>query len=188
MAGRQIAETGHSIATNAARGDRPLDELWIAWGPARVRVRNEGARDTPPVRFNIFSLIAAHEYVSSSRTRFSWRDSLATGAMVFDVPDGTVGEVDGVDIRGVARGSIVAVSGEGDFDRTTTLGHELVHVIQADLVVHFISAPIERHMRHQVGLDARAFDAIEISSGLQLFNYEPFRALIEGEAVRLERR
>jgi hypothetical protein len=188
LAGRQISELGNAVAVNAARGDPVLDELWLAMGPVRVRVRNAGAHASPALRINAFSTFAAVEYLVRHQTHLLLHETLATGVLVFDAPNHVVAEENGAHARGIARGSVVVLSGAGDFDRRATLGHELVHVLQADFVVHRISAPLERGARRGLLPDAGWLDAVEVSSGLQLFNFDPFYEHIEEEALRLQRR
>lgn len=186
LVGRQVAEMGHSIALNRSRGQRPLDELWLAFGPARIRIRNSGQARDPSFRLNLSSLVAATDHALRTDTRFSPGESLATGALVFELGNGLVRQRGDAQIHGLARGSVVLLSGSGAFDRTSTLGHELVHVIQSDLATRLITAPIEQYVWGRVGLTAPVFGAMEVADGIQLFNREPFLAFLEAEADRLQ--
>jgi hypothetical protein len=187
LIGRQVAEMGHSIALNRSRGRGPLDEVWLAFGPGRVRVRNAGQARDPSFRINLSSLAVAAEYAFRSDMRFFAGESLATGALVFEASNGPVGYRDDLEIHGIARGSVVLLSGTTSFDRTSTLGHELVHVIQSDLATRLITAPLEQYSLGRLGLTGPVFGAIEVSNGILLFNRRPFLRFLETEAERLQK-
>jgi hypothetical protein len=186
LIGRQVAEVGHSIALNSSRGQRPLDELWLALGPGRVRIRNGGHAQDPSFRINLWSLAAAADYALRSDTRFSPGESLATGALVFEAREGPAGFLGDLQIHGTARGSVVLLSGAEGFDRTSTLGHELVHTIQSDLATRLITAPVEQYVWGLVGLTSPVFRAMEVSNGVHIFSREPFLRFLEAEAERLQ--
>lgn len=186
LVGRQLSEVGHSIALNGSRGQGPLDELWLALGPGRVRIRNNGHARDPSFRINLWSLAAAADYALRSDTRFSPGESLASGALVFEARDGPAGYQGDLQIHGIARGSVVLLSGAAGFDRTSTLGHELVHMIQSDLATRLITAPVEQYVWGRVGLTSPVFRAMEVSNGVQLFSREPFLRFLEAEAERLQ--
>lgn len=188
LVGRQVAEVGHSIALNSSRGQGPLDELWLAFGPARMRVHDRGHAHGPPLRINLSSLAVAVEYAFRSDTRFSPGESLASGALVFEASNGPAGFRDDLEVHGIARGSVVLLSGTGGFDRTSTFGHELVHVIQSDQATRLITAPLEQYVLGRVGLTGPVIGAIEVSNGILLFNRRPFLRFLETEAERLQRR
>jgi hypothetical protein len=187
LIGRQVAEIGHSIALNRSRGQEPFDELWLAFGPGRIRVRNAGQARDPSLRINVSSLAAAAMHALGADARFSPGASLATGALVFEVRDGPAGYRDDALILGKARGSVVLLSGTGTFDRTSTLGHELVHVIQSDMATRLITAPVEQYLWGRVGLTAPVFGTMELADGIQLFNRRPFLRFLEIEAERLQK-
>lgn len=187
LIGRQVAEMGHSIALNRSRGQGPLDEVWLAFGPGRIRVRNADHARDPSLRINLSSLAVAADYALRSDTRFSPEETLASGALVFEASNGLAGYRNDLDVHGIARGSVVLLSGTGAFDRTSTLGHELVHVIQSDMATRLISAPLEQYVLRRVGLTAPVFGAVEVSNGILLFNRSPFLRFLETEAERLQK-
>lgn len=185
LVGRQLSEAGHSVAANAAKGEGLWSELWLALGPVRVRVRGDAS--PAPVRVNLFDLAVAAEFALRSETRFAPARSLATGTFVYDVPDRMLAGRTGHGARGTTRGSVVLLSGAGDFDRRTTLGHELVHVIQGDFLTRLASSPVERHLWTRLGWESGVLRSLELING-RLLLPDPLRDLIEAEAVHLDRR
>ena len=143
-------------------------------------------RRDPSFRINLSSLIAATEYSLRSDVRFQLGESLVSGALVFEAKDGPAGYFENLQVRGSARGAVVLLSGTQDYDRTSTFGHELVHVIQADLATRLITAPLEQYLWRRVGLTAPFFETMELSDGLQPFNRHPFLPFLEAEADRLQ--
>ena len=132
-AGRQLAAIGSSEVVNAAEGLPFLQRVVIPVGPVRFHVDRLAKRKVTP-KLDLASTIAGFVVASRERTRLAVRESLATGAIVFIVPE-TSGTV-GTHSAGVL--SLSELVPDGKFPPLPTkrgvISHELVHAAQYDFV------------------------------------------------------
>lgn len=135
LVGRQISAVGASVVANTAGGRLPLERLDLAVGPLIVHFAlNERLKPQPRlVLWDAFWLISA---IAEPKLQFDWRESLASGSPVFFAPDHLVGHR----AAGKHRGGLILL---GQNYQSTTLKHELVHVLQFDMVHRFWGQPLE---------------------------------------------
>lgn len=177
LLGRQVGTVGHSIIANGGAGRDWFSEVWLAAGPIWFQVSPASERRP---RFNVNDVVTAFWAISRAELEFDPGSSATTGAVVFRAPNHQFSSRHG-DAAGMAIGSVVLV---GSTNRPAhVISHELVHVIQHDLVVHAWSEPIE-------GWAWRRFTGMRppINAGLALLVVNstiPFYDLLEAEARAL---
>ena len=145
-AGRQLAALGSSEVASAAEGLPFLQRIVIPVGPVRLHVDRLAKRKVTP-KLDLSSAIATVIIASRDRTRLAINESLATGAIVFVVPE-TSGTV-GTHTAGVV--SLSELVPDGKFPPLPTkrgvISHELIHAVQYD----FVFTAWSDVMQHAIG-------------------------------------
>jgi hypothetical protein len=138
LLGRQVGAVGHSIVANGGAGRDWFSEVWLAAGPIWFQVSPASERRA---RFNVNDVVTAFWAISRAELEFDPGSSASTGAVVFRAADHQFSAPHGGAAVGKAIGSVVLV---GSTNRPAdVISHEVVHVIQHDLVLHAWSEPIE---------------------------------------------
>lgn len=141
-AGRGIAALGSAEVLNAAEGRRILDRAAVPLGPLRLHVARS-SRLHLSLRLDLATSIAAVYEATRPESDFAWKESLATGALVFLAPQVT-GAV-GSHSAGVI--TISELLPDGAFPplerKRGVLSHELIHAAQYDFIGIAWGDPLE---------------------------------------------
>jgi len=141
LLGRHLAATGTSVVRNAAEARPALSVARLPVGPLRVAVGNPG--EAPRMTVNLGDVGLLAYAVADGDLKVDWGHTLSAGAPVFvSTGPGALGGSRGT--LGVAAGTQVHLNGRAPVNRRTTLGHEMVHVIQTDFLTEAVSVPVER--------------------------------------------
>lgn len=147
--GREIAAIGSSEVVNAGEGLPVLQRAVIPVGPIRFHIDRGAKRKVVP-RLDIVSSVAALVIGSRERTRFALKESVATGVLVFIVPEESA--VVGTHSAGIM--SLGEAVPDGDFAPLTSkrlvMSHELVHTAQYDFAFTAWSDVAQRAMSSSV--------------------------------------
>lgn len=144
LLGRQISAVGASIVANTSRGSAPLEHFDLTFGPVIVRLAPTGPLDLQP-RIVVWDAVCLISAIAEPRLQFDWRASLSNGSPVFYAPHHLVGQ----GAAGKYRGGLILLS--QDF-QPTTIEHELVHVLQFDMVDRLWGQPLEDRSLKALGV------------------------------------
>ncbi len=147
LLGRELAAVGSSGVLNASEGRGFFDHLSLPWGPVRVHIDRKPATKVN-LKLDLAGSVATIIALADSDLDFELGKSIAYGVAVF--------RADRADNPHLAHGSHAAgvVKYRTGIPRGTatpaevraTIGHELVHVVQADFRFTFLSEPLESHV------------------------------------------
>lgn len=130
-AGRELAALGSSEVANAGQGLGFLQRVVIPVGPVRIHVDRRARKKVSP-RLDLSSSISAVVIASRERAHFALDESLATGTLVFIVPE--TSPTVGAHTAGVV--SISELLPDGNFPPLSTkravISHEMIHAAQSD--------------------------------------------------------
>jgi len=168
-AGREIAALGSSEVVNAAEGLPFLQRAVIPVGPIRFHIDRLAKRKVIP-RLDLASTIAAGVIASGERTRLAVKETLATGVIVFMVPENS--RTVGTHTAGIL--SVSEVLPDGNFPplapKRIVISHEMVHASQYDFVFTVWSDVAQRAIAKRIpaaGFISRYLD-VNLSLPLQL--------------------
>lgn len=149
-AGRELAALGSSEVVNAGEGFRFLQRTVIPVGPIRFHVDRLAKRKVVP-KLDLASAVAALVIASRERTRFALNESLATGVIVFIVPENS--RTVGTHTAGVL--SLSEGLPDGNFPplahKRTVISHEMVHAAQYDFVFTVWNDVAQRAVAKKIG-------------------------------------
>ena len=155
-AGREIAAIGSSEVVNAAEGLPFLQRVVLPVGPIRFHLDRLAKRKVVP-KLDLVSTIAGVVVASRDGARFALDESLATGVIVFIVPEES--RTVGTHAAGIV--TVSEVLPDANFppllSKRTVISHEMVHAAQYDFVFTAWSDGAQRAM-------ARKFRALEVVS------------------------
>jgi len=170
--GRELSSVAASEVANAGLGRPVLQDLVLPVGPVRFHVDRLAQRKVTP-RLDLISVGLAIYSRSDDDSRIGWRESLATGTLVFIAPETT-------NRIGNATGAIVSVSElapDGRFppleSKRSILSHEMTHVSQWDFTFNAIT-----DAGRQV-IERRNPSLSRFARYIDLNLYAPFDVLIE---------
>ena len=177
-AGREIAALGSSEVVNAGEGLPFLQRVVLPVGPLRFHVDRLASRKVVP-KLDLVSTIAGFVVASQQGARFALDESLATGVIVFLVPEDS--RTVGTHAAGII--TVSEVLPDGDFPpllgKRTVISHEMVHAAQYDFVFTAWSDPAQRAMGKKIrvmGVVNRYLDlnlGLPVQLGLnELIDYE----------------
>ncbi len=152
LIGRELGAVGSSITRSAAFGTGLLDTLVLPVGPARIYLPRGGAPGRWSVRLDLTETTGLIYALQESRLAFDLGRTLSSGVPVFTSPRlfRSSGEI----ADGVSASGYVALSyGEGPVD-PRVLGHERVHVVQADFLNIAMGLPLEDWVARKVRVRA----------------------------------
>ena len=168
-AGREIAALGSSEVVNAAEGLPFLQRAVIPVGPIRFHIDRKAKRKVIP-RLDLASSIAGGVIASRDRARLAVKESLATGVIVFIVPENS-------QTVGTHTAGILSVSEglpDGNFPplspKRAVISHEMVHASQYDFLFTVWSDVAQRALAKKIpaaGFVSRYID-VNLSLPLQL--------------------
>jgi cyanophycinase-like exopeptidase len=148
-AGRQLAALGSSEVVNASQGLGFLQRVVIPVGPVRIHVDRRAKRKISP-RLDLGSSVSAIVIASRERTHFALNESLATGVLVFTVPE--TSQTVGAHTAGVV--SISELLPDGNFPplsgKRSVISHEMIHAAQADFAFIAWSDGIQRAIAKRI--------------------------------------
>lgn len=179
--GREIAAVGTSVVANAGAGRDWIDEVWLPLGPVWLRT---GRAAPVGVRVNLRDVGVLAWAATRPELRFDAAASLSNGTAFFRADRHQIRYQGRYFIGGVALGTTVLLAKQSLWDESTA-GHELIHVIQDDFVVHAWSRPLEKWgWLHLTGWNPPI--DIALASAIRLL--DPARDVEEYEAEALSRR
>ena len=147
LGGMGLASLGTAVVANAGAGAGPLDELFVAVGPVRTRMRL-GSRPRVSFSVNLYETVVALHGFTRAHQSVDWDRSAATGTFVF-VTENRFIVTEGDTADGAATGAVVVLSGlAGNPDRT--MRHEAVHVHQHWFMQEAWGRPLEAWVRRSV--------------------------------------
>jgi hypothetical protein len=146
-AGRQIAAIASSEVANAAEGLPILQHVVLPVGPIRVHFDRHAARKVMP-RLDALQSIAIVAFALHPATRFSAKESFATGAVVF-VNESS--KFDGYHAAGVISLNDVLTGAFLLQCKRTILSHELIHSVQYDFTFTAWSDATQAAISRRVG-------------------------------------
>lgn len=138
LLGRQVAAVGASMVVNAGTGQGPFAELWLPVGPVWLQAIPSAGHRARLDAGEVATLLWA---ATRNELELDGKGSLSNGAFIFRSP-GHYLVSDGRRVDGLTIGGIVAL-GPSYFEPDHIRGHEMVHVIQNDFMVHAWSRPLE---------------------------------------------
>jgi hypothetical protein len=148
-AGRELAALGSSEVSNAGQGLGFLERVVIPVGPIRFHVDRRAKRKLSP-RLDLTSSISAIVIASRERSHFALDESLATGALVFMVPE--TSPTVGAHTAGVV--SISELLPDGHFPPLSTkravISHEMIHAAQSDFAFTAWSDGLQRAIAKRI--------------------------------------
>jgi hypothetical protein len=131
--GREIAALGSSEVVNAAEGLPFLQRAIIPVGPIRFHIDRRAKRKISP-KLDLASVIAGIVVSSRDGARFALDETLATGVIVFVVPENS--QTVGSHTAGII--TISELLPDGKFppleQKRMVISHELIHTVQYDFV------------------------------------------------------
>ena len=164
-AGREIAAVGSSEVINAAEGLPFLQRIVLPVGPIRFHVDRLARRKVVP-KLDVVSTIAGFVVASQDRARFALDESLATGVIVFVVPEDS--RTVGTHAAGIV--TVSEVLPDGNFppllSKRAVISHEMVHAAQYDFVFTVWSDPAQRAMGNKVPAVGFVSRYIDVNLGL----------------------
>jgi hypothetical protein len=135
LLGRQVNGVGTSLVANAVANRAALSRLDLPVGPVVLRFEPaSGLLPSPRVR--VWDAAWLVSGLLDSRLELDWKESVSSGAPVFQAPDhllegGSTGQyIGGVIVLGLNH-------------RPNTLAHERVHVLQFDQLHGYWGGPLE---------------------------------------------
>ena len=178
LLGRQLSAVGGSVMANGARGAGWLDEVWLPLGPLWVRATpGDGSR----MRLDASEVGLLAWAASQDALELDTGASLSNGAFVFRSPDHYI-RLDDRTVGGFAATGVM-VLGPSSLAPNELRRHELVHVLQQDLLIA-AGRPLERWLWSAVTGREPPLDF----GALRLLMMTPLDAVTEGEANHLMRR
>ena len=149
LAGRQLAALGSSEVVNASQGLGFLQRIVVPVGPIRIHVDRRARRKISP-RLDLASSISAIVIASRERAHFALNESLATGVLVFTVPE--TSQTVGAHTAGVV--SISELLPDGNFPplsgKRAVISHEMIHAAQADFAFTAWSDGMQRAIAKRI--------------------------------------
>lgn len=153
LLGRELAAVGSSGVRNASSGRGFFDNLSLPWGPVRVHIDRKAATKVM-VKLDLAGSVATIVALADSDLDFELGKSFAYGVAVFRADRAENPDLaDGSHAAGVVRYRTGIPQGTASPAKIRgTIGHELVHVVQADFLFNALSEPLESHLmgRHAV--------------------------------------
>lgn len=140
---RQVAAVGTSVVTNAAAGRGALDRLFFPMGPVALELETLGGVRTLRPSVDLYDLVRIGQAAADEDLRLDWEASLLSGAVIFE---GCCRVLHDRGVDGVAAGSVVLVEEAAPGMREQILEHEMVHVLQRDLINRAWFYPLEREL------------------------------------------
>ncbi|MGK2963750.1 MAG: hypothetical protein ACSLFK_16640 [Gemmatimonadaceae bacterium] len=191
LLGRELAAVGSSGVLNASSGRGFFDHLSLPWGPVRVHI-DRGPATKVNLKLDLAGSVATIAALADPDLDFELGKSLGYGVAVFradraENPNLAEGSHAAGVVRyrtGIPQGTASSAEIRG------TIGHELVHVVQADFLFTVLSEPLEARLmgRHAVSRFVNRYvdigSNVPLASGLNaLVPYS--RRPWESEAVSL---
>jgi hypothetical protein len=189
LVGRPLAALGSSWVANAARGRGRFAEVLMPFGPLRLsRTGGHGVR----VGVSGTDLLVIAIGVLSQDWEWDWSTTISSGTPVFRVRSGgMILDRDRV-LDGAAIGGVVFMANQPAAPLDQVLGHELVHVIQADWVEIVASQEADRTLLGLLGwgdLESRVtVNTVGLLGAWASRRVDWLAAGIEWEAESLEKR
>jgi hypothetical protein len=166
-AGREIAALGSSEVVNAAEGLPFLQRVVLPVGPMRFHVDRLAKRKVAS-RIDIVSTIAGFIVASREGARFALDESLATGVIVFIVPEDS--RTVGTHAAGIV--TVSEVLPDANFppllSKRTVISHEMVHAAQYDFVFTVWSDVAQRAMGRKIPAVGFISRYVDVNLGLPL--------------------
>ena len=170
--GRELSSVAASEVANAGLGRPALQQIVLPVGPIRFHIDRLARRKISP-RLDVISSVLAVVARADDGSRLGWRESLATGTLVFIVPE-TTNQI------GSATGAIVSVSElapDGKFppleSKRSILAHEMTHVSQWDFTFNALTGPARQFV------ERRNPSLKSFARYVDVNLYAPFDVLIE---------
>lgn len=190
LLGRELAAVGSSGVLNASSGRGFVDHLSLPWGPVRVHIDRNPAKVN--LKLDLAGSVATIAALADSDLDFELGKSLAYGVAVFRADRAENHNLaNGSHAAGVVRYRTGIPQGTATPSEIRgTIGHELVHVVQADFLFTVLSEPLESRLMagHPVSRAVNRFidlgGNVPVASGLNaLVPYS--RRPWESEAISL---
>jgi len=161
--GRGVAALASAEVRNAAENRRVMEQAVIPLGPIRLHLVRE-PRFRGAVRLDLATSVTALYVGSRKDTKFGWRETLSSGALVFlssSVRGGVGSHFAGVVVLDefVPDGKFIPLE-----RKRGVLTHELIHAAQYDFLAIALGDPLEDAIAGKV----RAFAAVHryVDAGL----------------------
>lgn len=147
LIGRELGAVGSSGVLNVSSGRGFFDHLTLPWGPVRVHIDRKPAAKVN-VKLDLAGSVATIIALADTDLDLELGKSLAYGVAVFradraENPHLAHGSHAAGVVKyrtGIPQGTATPAEIRG------TIGHELVHVVQADFLFTVLSEPLESHL------------------------------------------
>jgi len=177
---RQLGAVGSSVVANAGSDRDWFEEVWIAAGPVWFQLRSEAPRR---IRIDARDIVTATWLLVRAESRLDWERSLSHGTLFFTSPGYRI-RTRGAMANGVAMSGLILV-GENPHGIDAVGGHEMIHVIQSDFMLHTWSRPLEGWAWGRITDGAPPVDLGVLPGAL--LRIGAFWDLLEREAQALDR-
>lgn len=143
IVGRQVAALGTSVIANASSGRTSFERLFFPVGPVALEIDSRDGRRTFKPSVSVYDLVRIGHAAVHDDLALDWKTSLTTGTTVFQ---GYRRVLHSRGIDGSAAGSVVHVEEAQPYMREQIIDHEMVHVLQRDLIARAWFYPLERRI------------------------------------------
>jgi len=169
LLGRELAAVGSSGVLNASSGRGFFEHLTLPWGPLRVHVDRKPST-TVNLKLDLAGSVATIVALADSDLDFELGKSFAYGVAVFRADRAANPHLaEGSHAAGVVRYRTGIPQGTATpAEIRGTIGHELVHVVQADFLFTVLNEPLESRFMNRHPVTKRVGRYVDLGSNVPL--------------------
>jgi hypothetical protein len=147
LLGRELAAVGSSAVLNAAAGRGIADRVLLPWGPFRVHI-DRHPRTRVRVKLDVARTATMIAGITDDKLAPDIGSSLLNGVLILrnETPTDRLDAV-GSHVGGVIKYRVMTSERPAtDREVRSIVGHEMVHVIQADFLFNVLAEPAESYV------------------------------------------